>query len=155
MDLKMILRKSRYKRRITVAILAVLLLAVFGRPAVSQESPRPLVKAYFLGYEGDDIIFRITNDHEAKINIKGLAFNHQVLYRPVDKKASVPIKDNENPFKDIYFRSAGDYIWSENHMQRFELAYFVEGLQERQYAKIYKIWEGGEEEKGLDSAVKP
>ena len=109
--------------------------------ASCKEPPRPEdaepVRAYFLGYENDDLVFRIFNEWELPINVKGLSFRHQVLYRPVEKEVVVQASNTERPYLDVIFRTTGDFVWSENHMTMFTLAYELPEVKERRYGKIY------------------
>ena len=131
------------KRRLWCALVLCFSVAVFSAAGGAQqteygrsEPETGPVEVFFLGYDKDDIIFRIINNLPVSIVIKGLSYRQNILYRPVIKDASVGTASEADPFKDVVFRSTGDFIWSENHKQSFRLMYRFQENQERQYAKI-------------------
>jgi hypothetical protein len=134
-------------------------LLFVGQPLTMSEAQEDeiasSVKAYFLGYHNDDIIFRIYNELPSQIKIRGLSFNRQILYRPIEKNAVVPASSEESMYQDIVFRTTGDFIWSENHMDRFQLAYQLLESKERMYTRIFPELPPSELEKELDSPPEP
>jgi hypothetical protein len=113
------------------------------------------VRAYFLGYENNDLVFRIYNDSNLPIAVKGLSFDNQVLYRPVDKDRIVPPVSQENPYKDMIFRTTGDFVWSQNHMNMFRLAYQFSESEQRMYGGIYPSQPAEDPQKELVTEIVP
>lgn len=100
-----------------------------------------LVRAQFMGYEDNDVIFRIINELNTPIIIKGLSYRRQILYRPLEKDAVVSAFSKEKSFRDVLFRTTGDFIWSENHMDQFRLAYQLPDSSKRMYVKLIPAFE--------------
>jgi len=117
--------------------------------AQQDELDKIVVKAYFVGYDENDIIFRIQNTLDSSIVIKGLSYKRQILYRPIERDIEVSIMSEESPFQDILFRSTGDFIWSQNHMDQFQLAYQLMESSERHYTKIFPNWKKSDQLDGL------
>jgi len=103
--------------------------------ASAANAEGPAIKACFIGYEEDDLIFHVTNGEIYNIDIKGISFRGQILYRPLEKNHLVPALTEKEPLV-VKFRSNGDYVWSENHMQKFRMAYSIVGSPKRYYVEI-------------------
>ena len=81
------------------------------------------------------MVIEITNGEIYNIEVKGISYRGQVLYRPLSKNQLVPSLTEKEPVV-VKFRSNGDYVWSENHMKKFRVAYVIVGSQQRLYAEI-------------------
>jgi hypothetical protein len=121
----------------------------------TQDPAAETVEAIFIGYQQDDLIFHIVNRTSEPIWLKGLTFNRQTLYRPVEKNALVPVATNEVPFTVMLFRTTGDFVWSQNHMDRFRMAYMVPGSAQKYYVAIFPAGDPSENEKEVASEGPP
>jgi hypothetical protein len=117
------------------------LLMLGGLPlSAAQPQEQEPVKAYFIGYEGNDLVFKIINEESFDIEIKGLTFRKQVLYRPVEKTIIAGVGKEREPHEArVVFRSPEDFVWSQNHMAKFRLAYdgIEEAGKQRRFVRIY------------------
>ena len=117
-------------------LLVVALSFALSAAVFAEDEGTMAIKATFAGYENDDLVFNVTNEEIFNIEVKGISFRGQILYRPLQKNQLVPALTEEEP-SVVKFRSNGDYVWSENHMDKFKMAYVIAGSSQRQYADIY------------------
>ena len=122
----------------TISVLVAALGVLLGplRAVQADEATAPAIKAYFAGYEQNDLVFKVTNEEIFNIEVKGISYRGQVLYHPLVKNHPVPSLTEKTPVV-VKFRSNGDYVWSENHMKKFRMAYVIVGSPQRHYAEIF------------------
>ncbi|HLF17285.1 MAG TPA: hypothetical protein VI749_00115 [Candidatus Omnitrophota bacterium] len=134
--------KARGQIRKSLVVALVLIIGCLGGivPVFAEDLgvlKEEKVRAYFVGYDGNDLVFQILNDAAFDIKIRGLSFHGQILYRPLEKSVVIHPVSQMNPAKEVKFRSPNDFVWSQNHMKKFRLAYVRLDSNERLFADIY------------------
>lgn len=101
-----------------------------------SEKQEPAVKAYFVGYDEDDLIFHIVNQTQETLTIRGLSYQRQILYRPIEKDVAIAPMSDGYTFGEVKLRTTGDFVWSQNHMHMFQLTYTILNQKEKKYASL-------------------
>ena len=144
----MVLSRVQINRKICIISLLFLLWAVGqlieGVRTIEAQAQHSAIeggtiKAYFVGYEGNDLIFHIINEGTAPIKIKGLSYRSFILYRPLKKETRISPATGKTPFDKVLFRTTGDFVWSEKHMHKFHLAYQLEDVSTQLYTQIHPL----------------
>jgi len=130
--------------RLKLILPTILLFCFIGPPALSDDNtilPEVRLDAYFIGYEENDVVFHIVNREDSQVEIKGISFQNQILYRPIEKTIleQTGTLEKEEFFTKVIFRATGDFVWSENHISNFRIAYNLIPTNERRYVKITSV----------------